>query len=220
MYHADERLIYKYVLIDVGTLNYVLNRFLIMLWSSVPSIRLYQYTVVFDVSQTETPKSWQEANAYRLYADWYTKRWLVHQTLIGTLLRHREDAKSETPRTRRQGQKTPSGKTPSCKTPLGKTPLRKTPQGKTLLSKTPLSAKQQDRGRRGEGGGEKKREGERRREREREKEGGRGSEGESCNGQCLGKCVHMYEVEVRIQIAHKRSQRTPFWQNAGCAPNF
>ena len=27
MHHADERLNYKYVLIDVGTLNYVLNRF-------------------------------------------------------------------------------------------------------------------------------------------------------------------------------------------------
>ena len=27
MHHADERLNYKYVLIDVGTLNYVLKRF-------------------------------------------------------------------------------------------------------------------------------------------------------------------------------------------------
>ena len=27
MYHADEQLNYNYVLIDVGTLNYVLNRF-------------------------------------------------------------------------------------------------------------------------------------------------------------------------------------------------
>ena len=27
MHHADERLNYKYALIDVGTLNYVLNRF-------------------------------------------------------------------------------------------------------------------------------------------------------------------------------------------------
>ena len=27
MHHADERLNYKYVLIDVGTLNHVLNRF-------------------------------------------------------------------------------------------------------------------------------------------------------------------------------------------------
>ena len=27
MHHADERLNYKYVLIDVGTLNYVLNSF-------------------------------------------------------------------------------------------------------------------------------------------------------------------------------------------------
>ena len=40
MHHADERLNYKYVLIDVETLNYVLNRFFeqIMIIGSVDTV--------------------------------------------------------------------------------------------------------------------------------------------------------------------------------------
>ena len=47
--------------------------FLTKLWSSVPSIRLYWCTIVFGVSQTETPKAWREPNAHRLLC--------VHQCL-------------------------------------------------------------------------------------------------------------------------------------------
>ena len=66
MHHADERLNYKYILIDVGTLNYVLNSFFyqVMIIDSVDTA--VSITVVFGVSQTETPKSWWEANAHRL----------------------------------------------------------------------------------------------------------------------------------------------------------
>ena len=46
------------------------------------------------------------------YADWYTKRQLVHQTLIGTLSRHR----GETPRQEAKGEtKTPSGELPRAR---------------------------------------------------------------------------------------------------------
>ena len=50
MHHADERLNYKYVLIDVGTLNYVLNRFFeqVMIIGSVDTaVSIYGSFLVF-----------------------------------------------------------------------------------------------------------------------------------------------------------------------------